>query len=148
MPATPEPLDFRTQQRARTESWERAEPDAALLERQGWDTWLVTLPGGDVHELQLRRENGAYLGTCDCAGFEYHEGPCAHLCTVRKADYIHSDDVTGERVRVLDAAEDRAQHAVEKVRATSSSTAIRGHPNSRFRTSLAVVSLLAVATPW
>lgn len=123
----PEPLEFQTELRRRSQSWERADPKRALLERQRWDTWLVTLPGGTPHLVSLQRQHGAYVGSRDCAGFEYHDCPCAHLCTVRKAAYIHADDVAGERVRILDVDQERAGHHVERVRADG------GEPTGRSR---------------
>jgi hypothetical protein len=105
----PEPLDFHAKREAGSDSWDRADPRSALLERQRWDTWLVTLRGGEAHEVRLRRESGAYVGRCDCAGFEHHDGPCAHLCTVRKAAVVEVPDVRGRPVRVLDPDAERAQ---------------------------------------
>jgi len=113
------PLAFEVEKQRRTTSWKRAAPNDALLERQGWDEWLVTLPGGTAHAARLHRENGAFVGACDCKGWEYRdhdESPCAHLCTVRKAAFGHVDDVTGQRVRILDPDEERAQN-IDRVRA-------------------------------
>jgi hypothetical protein len=105
----PEPLDFREKPDAASDSWTRADPHAALLERQAWDVWPVTLPCGSAHSVRLRRESGAYVGRCDCAGVEHHDGPYAHLCTVRKAEFGHVADVSGRRVRALDPEAERAQ---------------------------------------
>lgn len=115
-----EPLDFDRKRELDSDSWRRARPRKALIERRSWDTWLITLPGGDAHEVALSREHGAYLGTCDCDGFEYHDGPCAHLCTLRKADFIGETDVRGQPIRIFDrkAVDDaRADHTVERARA-------------------------------
>jgi hypothetical protein len=115
----PEPLAFEVEMQRRTTSWERADPSAALLERQAWDEWLVTLLGGEPHTVRLRRENGVLIGECDCKGWQYRdhdESPCAHLCTVRKAAFGHVDDMIGQRVRILDADEERAQN-IDRVRA-------------------------------
>jgi hypothetical protein len=104
-----EPLDFRSQQRERTTSWERADPAAALIETVAWNRWRVMLPGStDPHAVHLEREHGAYVGGCDCPGFAHHDGPCAHLCTVRKADYGHFEDIRGRRIRIRSDAEERA----------------------------------------
>lgn len=107
----PEPLAFEAEQQAHGDSWERAAPETALIERQSWNEWLVTLPGGTAHEVQLERDHGAFIGECDCKGFEFRDlgSPCAHLCTVRKAAFGHYTDVRGRRVRILDPDEERAQ---------------------------------------
>lgn len=104
-----EPLRFREKREAESDSWRRARPTRALIEQLEWDTWLVTLPGGSVHEVELWREHGAYLGTCDCRGYEHGHRPCAHLCTVRKAEFGDVEDVRGRAVEVVDPEERRAQ---------------------------------------
>ena len=111
-------LDFDAEAEARSTSWERADPDRALIERRSWNEWSVLLPDGEkAHICRLERDHGAYVGACDCPGYEHHDGPCAHLCTLRKAEFGHDRDVEGRRVRVLDADEERAQGAVERIRA-------------------------------
>jgi hypothetical protein len=103
------PLEFEHERDQETESWARADPRAALIERRAWNRWLVTLPGGDTHLCRLEREHGAYLGDCDCAGFEFHDGPCAHLCTLRKAEFLgESVTTTGHPVETFDQAQERA----------------------------------------
>ena len=79
-------------------SWQRADPDAALIESTGRYGYLVTLPGGDTHRAALAVENAQHVGTCDCQGWEYNDGPCAHLCTLRKAAFAEVEDVRGEPV--------------------------------------------------
>jgi hypothetical protein len=116
----PEPLDFRAERDARTASWERAAPSEALIERTAWNEWRVLLPDGDdVHEVRLERDHGAFGGECDCKGWEFRddpESPCAHLCTLRQAEFGHDHDARGNRIRVLDATEERAQ-SVDRARA-------------------------------
>ena len=41
------PLDFAAKRDSESASWTRADPEAALIERLPWDTWLVTLPDSD-----------------------------------------------------------------------------------------------------
>lgn len=69
----------------------------------------MTLPGGDAHLVAVAVDDGQHVGQCDCKAWEYHDAPCAHLCTVRKAAFISATDVKGERVRIprldLDAHE-------------------------------------------
>ncbi|WP_435062365.1 hypothetical protein [Halobaculum sp. EA56] len=86
-------------------SWERADGLHALIERASTYGWRVTLPGGsDAHSVALADEHGAYVGWCDCDGFAFHDGPCAHLCTLRKAAFIGGRTTTGERVRIASTA--------------------------------------------
>lgn len=95
-------------------SWARADPEAALIESTGRYGYRVTLPDGDAHLVAVAREDGEHVGTCDCEGWEYNDGPCAHLCTVRKAAFAGVEDVEGEPVTIprvdLDAhsADERA----------------------------------------
>ncbi|MCU4926668.1 hypothetical protein OB905_11855 [Halobacteria archaeon AArc-dxtr1] len=105
-----EPLDFLEQRDTNTDSWIRAHPADALLEKFGRYGYKVTLRGGaDVHYCALGIENGEYIGRCDCKGWQYHDGPCAHLCTLRKADFIGVIDV--EETDGGPAAEHEMHHA-------------------------------------
>lgn len=94
MSAFPEPtdgelVDFLEQRDNETESWARADPRDALIESFGRFGYKVTLrDGDDVHYCALGIEDGEYVGRCDCKGWKYHDGPCAHLCTLRKADFL------------------------------------------------------------
>jgi len=94
MSAFPEPTDgesvnFLEERDGETESWTRADPREALIESFGRFGYKVTLRDGeDVHYCALGLEDGEYLGRCDCKGWQYHDGPCAHLCTLRKADFL------------------------------------------------------------
>ena len=121
------PLDFETGRDEQTESWRRADLRAALIERVAWNRWRVTLPDGEnTHQVCLERDHGAFVGECytldgddrdACPGDAYHDGPCAHLCTVRKAAFGEMTDVRDERVHVFDSEDvqdARADHAVEK----------------------------------
>lgn len=91
-------LNFRAERDASTTSWERADPAAALVERTSPVDYVVTLPGGDPHAVVYGRERDAFVGWCDCRGYEYGDdgSPCAHLCTLRQAEWsqnhLASDD--------------------------------------------------------
>lgn len=92
-------LDFEAERDAETTSWERAAPQAALIERLGRYGWTVMLPGGDAHVCALgRRDDGLYVGFCKCKGYRYHDGACAHLCTLRKADFLGEVETTGGEI--------------------------------------------------
>jgi hypothetical protein len=104
------PLDFERERDQATGSWERACSEPVLVERIAWDQWLVTFRDSeDTHRVRLHRDHGAYLGECavhpggeDCPGFAYHEGPCAHLCAIRRADFGNLVDDKGQPVRIFD----------------------------------------------
>lgn len=108
-----ERLDFEAERDADTTSWERAQPDDALIERWGRYGYLVTLPGGEAHFCAIgqRPGGGEFIGWCRCKGFSYHDGPCAHLCTIRKADWHASnlggtiEGVGGEPIEIAQAVE-------------------------------------------
>lgn len=100
-------LDFRAERDSQSRSWERADPGSALIERFGRFGYKVMLPGGSVHYVALARDDDAWIGRCDCRGFEHHAGPCAHLCTLRKGAFI--DEVTVESVAGLDDEHAAAQ---------------------------------------
>jgi len=100
-------LDFRAERDRETESWERADPSKALIEHTSRFAYWVMLKGGDAHLVALAHEEDRYVGRCDCRGFEYHDGPCAHLCTLRKAEFIDAVDV--EHVDSLDDQHAAAQ---------------------------------------
>lgn len=96
------------------DSWERADPRAATIARLTWDQWGVYIPGGDdAHIVTLRHGGCSYVGGCDCKGDKFSSGPCAHLCTLRKAEFIGAEDITGERVHLADEI-DVVDNQIEK----------------------------------
>jgi len=123
------PLAFRTERDQDTGSWGRAAPDTALVERTGRYSYLVMLPGGSVHRVAYAREDGVYQGRCDCKGWEYRDrrfSPCAHLCTLRQAEFIDATTVRGESVVAASVAVEfeRAGHtSASAVRADGGTTA-------------------------
>ncbi|WP_435119065.1 SWIM zinc finger family protein [Halolamina sp. C58] len=104
-----ERLDFDEIAGTEETSWARADPKAALIESTGRYGFRVTLPDGDGHLVAVAIEDGEYVGTCDCKAWEYHDGPCAHLCAVRKAAFLGVTDARDEPVSIprldLDAHE-------------------------------------------
>lgn len=84
-------LDFQTEVDSQSTSWKRADPAAALIERTGPTEYLVMLPGGSVHTCHYGTEREGHVGYCDCKGWEYRDddsSPCAHLCTLRQAEFV------------------------------------------------------------
>jgi hypothetical protein len=60
--------------------------DNRTLGRQG-----VLLPeGDDPHEtLLVKAPDGTYAGACDCDGWQFHDGPCAHLWALRMREAVN-----------------------------------------------------------
>jgi len=104
-----EPVDFDDLAGSDETSWIRARPERALIESTGRYGYRVTLRDGDAHLVAVAVDDGQHVGHCDCEAWKYHDGPCAHLCTVRKAAFIDETDVQGEPVCIprldLDAHE-------------------------------------------
>jgi hypothetical protein len=135
-------LDFVEECHADSTSWERADPDAALIERCGPTTYRVMLPGGNVHECDYGTERGGHVGSCDCRGFQYRDddaSPCAHLCTLRQAEFIGDDADDGQPVEAVDTISeiDRDADAVEPElradggRAAGADQEVFGRPSQR-----------------
>jgi hypothetical protein len=93
-------VDFENVAGSDETSWQRADPEATLIESTGRYGYRVTLPDGDAHLVAVVCEDGDHVGTCDCPAWEYHEGPCAHLCVIRKAAFLGVEDVEGEQVTI------------------------------------------------
>ncbi|MFB6270600.1 MAG: SWIM zinc finger family protein [Halobacterium sp.] len=96
------PVEFETERDRRSTSWERAAPMADDTEIRALNrfAWTVQLPDGQRHVTALLRRQDWFEGWCDCRGFEYNDGPCAHLCTLRQAAFVHVETVEGDRVRI------------------------------------------------
>ncbi|MCT9095266.1 hypothetical protein [Haloarchaeobius sp. HME9146] len=99
-------LDFEGERDGATTSWERADPEAALIERFSHFGYRVCLPGGSHHMIAIACDGDEYVGRCDCRGFEYQTGPCAHLCTIRKAEFIDAETIDDEPVTVEPVTEE------------------------------------------
>lgn len=89
-------IDFRDAMSEST-SWDRADDQTALIERIDRHTYLVMLPGGEPHFVTYATERGGYVGHCDCKGYKYHD-ICAHLCTLRKAEFGGETGIDGEPI--------------------------------------------------
>jgi len=111
-------LDFDTAEEDESTSWRRAAPSKSLIERTSPVDYVVTLRGGDAHQVVYAQERGAPTGWCDCKGYRYSPdvSPCAHLCTLevarrrdledmhgRPIDYGHSDALIEAAAREVDS---------------------------------------------
>lgn len=82
-------LNFRSERDNDTTSWQRADPRAPTeIERIDRTRFAVELPDGNRHVTEVAKTPDGWVGRCSCRGFEFTTGPCAHLCTLRKGDYI------------------------------------------------------------
>lgn len=117
-------LDFERERDRATTSWERANPRAAMIERSSPVDYVVTLRDGDAHAVVYARERGAFVGWCDCRGFQYRDddaSPCAHLSTLRKAEWMAKHDPSdaagrdalGEPIEARDSAALESDHGSE-----------------------------------
>ena len=111
-------VDFVDEAHRQSTSWERADPDRALIEQVDTNTYRVMLPGGAVHKCKFGLERGGHVGSCECRGWKYRDddsSPCAHLCTLRKAEFVGDNADDGEPVEAVDtfAETDAAGDAAE-----------------------------------
>ncbi|WP_353634619.1 SWIM zinc finger family protein [Halobacterium sp. NMX12-1] len=96
------PVEFETECERRSTSWARAAPmaDATEIRKLNSYAWAVRLPDGQRHVTALLRREDWFAGWCDCKGFTYNGGPCAHLCTLRQAAFVHVESDDGDRVTI------------------------------------------------
>jgi len=90
-------VDFEKERDAGSTSWERADPRGASIRQVGDVGFLIRLPdSGDAHFCALAHlpDREAHKGICRCLGWQFHPGPCAHLCTIRQAVFgkVSDDD--------------------------------------------------------
>lgn len=109
-----QPLNFDAAKENGGDSWSRADPRTATIQRLTFDQYGVALPDGDdAHVVTLRHEGQGYLGECDCKGYKFSSGPCAHLTTLRKAEFIGEEQANGDPVVIPDEV-DRYDHHIEQ----------------------------------
>ena len=110
--------------------WQRADPEAALIETVDTAQWTVALPdGNDAHTVTYFRDGINARGHCTCKGHRYHD-ICAHLITIRQADVLDIRTVDGDLVRIptleADAVDDvERKVADDEIEADSSPEPVR-----------------------
>ncbi|WP_255195382.1 hypothetical protein [Halorarius litoreus] len=106
-------LDFEAA-RGDGDSWQRADPRNAVIQRLRYDQFGIALDDAeDAHVVTLRHEGRGYVGECDCKGYTFHRGPCAHLATLRKAEFIGANMADGQPVVIPDEI-DKFDHDIEQ----------------------------------
>jgi hypothetical protein len=126
-------IDFRDASGA---SVDRAQPHQALIERMNRYGWRVCLPDGErVHHVMLARDGDEFVGRCHsyaddiglrpCKGHKYGDGPCAHLCTLWRADFIATRDVDGDDVHIAHVDDDLDVRANTDVRGLATDGGVR-----------------------
>ena len=110
-------------------SWQRADPEAALIETADTAQWTVALPdGNDAHTVTLFTDGTNTRGHCTCDGYHFHDR-CTHLITIRQAQLLDVLTVDGVIVRIptLDA---EAADAVERQVANQDETESDAEPEA------------------
>jgi hypothetical protein len=94
-------VDFLTARDDTTSSFQRARDEVARVRYVSPVAYTVSLSEGEHRHLCTLHEDeqGRYRGSCDCKGWRFSDGPCAHLCALRMADYVHEETVDGREVR-------------------------------------------------
>jgi len=109
-------LDFQAERDSNSDSWTRSNPDGALIEHVDTNTYRVLLPGGNVHDCNFATERGGYVGYCDCKGWQFRDddsSPCAHLCTLRKAEFADKKADDGHPITAKSSISEIDPEAVE-----------------------------------
>lgn len=61
-------------------------------------------PDEDSHRCELVLAFGQPWGSCSCDGYQYHDGPCSHLCAIWRAYQMDLTEVPGARVERIKPA--------------------------------------------
>lgn len=132
-------INFEAEADLSSTSWARADPTAALVERTSPVDYSVMLRDGETsHTVTYARWQGSYVGRCDCKGYEYRDdeqSPCAHLCVLRKAEFLGCTDVAGRPIEAdyhaaLEEARARSEPDVDEPAAGDDGTTF-GRPEGR-----------------
>ena len=120
-----ESLNFERLAGSEDTSWKKAVPYKSDIEQISRLGYKVRSPNGEEwHHVVLAAERDHHVGLCDCKGWEYNDGPCVHLCAVRKAAWTGvtpERDINGRTIRIcnldaVDPAERRYPYLTDKQR--------------------------------
>lgn len=119
-------LDFRAVEEEHPDRYHRGSVASTSIVVDDADRFVVSHPDSDdshVCRLAVAGRLG-YFGSCSCDGYEYHDGPCSHLCAIeRMAEIGHVDvphfdiqravgDVRDPEQERADAEDDHPQASV------------------------------------
>lgn len=77
------PLEFRNRESG---SYQRTEDAGMIVQTRGHFRWDVSITDSkNPHTVVLFWDRGDLRGGCDCRGFEYKHGACAHLWSIWRA---------------------------------------------------------------
>lgn len=93
-----------------SESYQRAHEHPVIIHPKGRFLYLVTISDKEPEErtshlVEYHGTEESLRGRCDCDGWTFHDGPCAHLWALNRADGHGSID----RHDVTDVLEDGAR---------------------------------------
>lgn len=92
-------LDFEQAEESMTSSWQRALEEAAEIEPMEPGEYAVRFETSDTtHVVHLIGDGRGYVGRCMCPGYQYHDGPCAHLCLLYQRSLEEPDLVPEVRI--------------------------------------------------
>jgi len=111
-----ERLDFSQIADAYPERFQKVDLAAAKLVSDDGAQFVVERPDGDGHVVELVSALSHYWGQCTCDGFEYHDGPCSHLCALKRAEGVGLVDIpSGEPTAISVEVRDGQQQLADQI---------------------------------
>jgi hypothetical protein len=87
-----DPLDFQQVAEIHPDRYQKCDAIESSVVDEGSGEWSVTrTPDADTHHCHLATHGPHYYGGCDCKGYQFNDGPCSHLCLLRRleaAEYL------------------------------------------------------------
>ena len=111
-------LEFAPIQEAYPERWDKCDlAQMSITETEPGEYCVQREPNSDAHVAHLAIVLHEPYGKCSCDGYEYHDGPCSHLCGLWRAHQAELIQIPRGRpqavtVDVVDAEEEQAQQAI------------------------------------
>jgi hypothetical protein len=80
--------------------WSRARQEDTVVSPINRAEWMVKVGDGDRHRVAFGTVSGQPVGECDCKGYAYNDGWCAHLAAAFLA-YVRQEIVVADLDRDL-----------------------------------------------